>query len=55
MAQINSEYENIQHRFKVEVANHKIELAKVQRALLEQQEQLNIHIQGLTSFHSFIG
>ncbi|CAF1154833.1 unnamed protein product [Rotaria sp. Silwood1] len=46
-AQINSEYENIQHRFKVEVANHKIDLAKVQREQLEQQEQLKLHIQGL--------
>jgi len=28
------------------VANHKIELAKVQRDQLEKQEQLNTHIQG---------
>ncbi len=47
LAQINSEYENIQHRFKLEVANHKIDLAKVQRDQLEKQEQLNTHIQGL--------
>ncbi len=46
IAQINSEYENIQHRYKVEVANHKIDLAKVQRDQLEQQEQLKTNIQG---------
>ncbi len=28
------------------MANHKIELAKVQRDQLEKQEQLNTHIQG---------
>ena len=50
IAQINSEYENIQHRFKVEVANHKIELATVQRNQLEQQEQLNIRVQGWNIF-----
>ncbi|CAF3875567.1 unnamed protein product [Adineta steineri] len=47
ISQINSEYENIQHRYKLEVANHKIDLAKVQRDQLEQQEQLKIHIQEL--------
>ncbi len=46
IAQINSEYENIQHRFKVETANHKIDLAKAQRDQIERQEQLNTHIQG---------
>jgi hypothetical protein len=46
IAQINSDYENIQHRFKIEVANHKIDLAKVQRDQLEQHEQLKTHIQG---------
>ena len=46
LAQINSDYENLQHRFKLEVANHKIELAKVQRDQLEKQEQLNLHVQG---------
>ena len=46
IAQINSEYENIQHQYKLEVANHKIDLAKVQRDQLEQQEQLKTHILG---------
>ena len=46
IAQINSDYENLQHRYKLEVANHKIELAKVQRDQLEQQEQLRTHVQG---------
>ncbi|CAF1914171.1 unnamed protein product [Rotaria magnacalcarata] len=45
IAQISSDYENIQHRLKVEVANHKIDLAKIQREQLEQHEQLKIHIQ----------
>lgn len=49
LTQINSEYENLQHRFKLEVANHKIELAKVQRDQLERQEQLNLHVQGSSS------
>ncbi|CAF1558590.1 unnamed protein product [Adineta ricciae] len=47
IAQINSDYENLQHRYKLEVANHKIELAKVQRDQLEQQEQLKTHVQEL--------
>ncbi|CAF0971254.1 unnamed protein product [Rotaria magnacalcarata] len=47
IAQISSDYENIQHRLKVEVANHKIDLAKIQREQLEQHEQLKIHIQEL--------
>ncbi|CAF1452548.1 unnamed protein product [Rotaria sordida] len=47
IAQINTEYENIQHQFKVEVANHKIDLAKTQRQHLQQQEQLKFHIQEL--------
>lgn len=50
IAQINSEYENLQHRFKIEIANHKIDLAKLQREQLEQQEQLKIYIQGLFFF-----
>ena len=50
LAQTNSEYENLQHRFKLEVANHKIELAKVQRDQLEKQEQLNLHVQGSSSW-----
>lgn len=49
LTQINSEYENLQHRFKLEVANHKIELAKVQRDQLGKQEQLNLHVQGSSS------
>lgn len=46
LAQVNSDYENLQHRFKLEVANHKIELARVQRDQLEKQEQLNLRVQG---------
>ena len=46
LAQINSEYENLQHRFKLEVANHKIDLAKVQRDQLEHQEHANTRVQG---------
>ena len=46
LAQISLEYENLQHRFKVEVINHKIDLAKVQRDQLEIQEQSNTRIQG---------
>jgi hypothetical protein len=53
IAQINSEYENIQHRFKVEVANHKIDLAKTQRDQIERQEQLNTHIQGSSGYGIF--
>ena len=44
IAQINSDNENLQHRFKVEVANHKIDLAKLQRDFLQQQEQLNLRV-----------
>ncbi|UJR07569.1 hypothetical protein I4U23_011856 [Adineta vaga] len=47
LAQINSDYENIQHRHKLDAANHKIDIAKVQRDQLEQQEQLKTHIQEL--------
>jgi len=53
LAQINSEYENLQHRFKLEVANHKIELAKAQRDQLEKQEQLNTNVQGFTPLFFF--
>ena len=48
LAQISSDYENIQHRFKLQEANRKLDLAKVQRDFLEQQEQLKLHAQGET-------
>ena len=43
---MNSDYENLQHRFKIETANQKIDSAKLQREFLEQQEQFKIQIQG---------
>ena len=46
LAQVNSEYENLKYRFKLEVANQKIELAKVQRDQLEKHEQVSLHLQG---------
>lgn len=46
LTQLNTEQENLQHRFKVEVANHKIDLAKIQREHLEQQEKLRLENQG---------
>lgn len=49
LAQLNSDLENLQHRFKLDTANHKIDLAKVQREYLEQQEQYKLQIQGFIS------
>ena len=46
LSQITSDYDNIQHRFKLQEANRKLDLAKVQRDFLEQQEQLKLHAQG---------
>ena len=37
----NFEYENLEHRLKLEVANHKIELAKIQGDQLGKQEHFN--------------
>ena len=47
LAQLNSELENVQHRLKVDTANHRIDLAKVQREYLEQHEQVKLRIEGL--------
>lgn len=52
LAQMNSELENLQHRLKVDTANHKIDLAKVQREYLQQQEQFKLQIQGSSLFLS---
>ena len=48
IAQLQSELDNLQHRLKLDSANQKIELAKVHRQLLEQHQQDQLRIQGLT-------
>ena len=51
MTQLQSELDNLQHRLKLDAANHKIEVAKAQRELLQQHEQDNLRIQGRYEHH----